>query len=111
MKIFGLLCLAIMLVLGFMTSVNLGYYLIAINCISAFITWRDKRAASKNLWRIQEQTLHGFALIGGWPAGIVAQEVFRHKTQKTPFKWIYRFMILLNFSIASLMAYIYFFAQ
>ncbi len=111
MKIFGLISLATMLVIGFMISMNLGYYLLAVNLISGFITWRDKRAASKQKWRIQEQTLHGFALIGGWPTGIIAQEVFRHKTQKTPFKWIYRLMILVNFSFASLMAYITFFAQ
>ena len=33
-------------------------------------------------WRTPESTLHLLELLGGWPGGLVAQQVFRHKTRK-----------------------------
>ncbi|EKZ3013260.1 DUF1294 domain-containing protein [Salmonella enterica] len=31
-------------------------------------------------------TLLVFGVVGGWPGAIVGQQLFRHKTQKQPFK-------------------------
>ncbi len=44
--------------------------------------WRDKRRAIKGEWRLPESMLHTFELLGGWPAGFLAQRQFRHKTSK-----------------------------
>lgn len=46
----------------------------------------DKSAARKGAWRTQENTLHLFALLGGWPGALVAQQVLRHKSRKTSFR-------------------------
>ncbi|EEC5321641.1 TPA: DUF1294 domain-containing protein, partial [Salmonella enterica subsp. enterica serovar Typhimurium] len=36
--------------------------------------------------RVPESTLLVFGVVGGWPGAIVGQQLFRHKTQKQPFK-------------------------
>ena len=46
----------------------------------------DKSAARKGAWRTKENTLHLFALLGGWPGALVAQQVLRHKSRKTSFR-------------------------
>ncbi|ART79216.1 DUF1294 domain-containing protein [Oceanisphaera avium] len=64
-------------------------YLLALLLISAltFLVYaKDKRAARLALRRTPECTLHGLAVIGGWPGVLIAQARLRHKTQKTSFK-------------------------
>lgn len=39
-----------------------------------------------------------FALIGGWPGALIAQNQLRHKSQKQPFKAILWMTIVLNCS-------------
>ncbi len=46
----------------------------------------DKKSAKSENWRISENTLHFFELIGGWPAGYLAQQRLRHKTRKTSYQ-------------------------
>jgi len=46
----------------------------------------DKMAARKGMRRIPEVTLLVFGVVGGWPGAIMCQQIFRHKTQKQPFK-------------------------
>lgn len=46
----------------------------------------DKRRAQAGDRRIPERTLHGLALVGGWPGAVAGQRVFRHKTQKLSFR-------------------------
>jgi len=58
----------------------------------------DKSAAKKGKWRTSENTLHFFALIGGWPGALIAQNQLRHKSQKQPFKTILWMTIVLNCS-------------
>ncbi len=47
---------------------------------------RDKSAARTGTWRVPEATLHLVDLLGGWPGGLVARHVLRHKTRKQPFQ-------------------------
>lgn len=61
----------------------------AINFITFFAYWLDKHAARKGQWRTKEDTLHLFGLVGGWPAGRLAQQVLRHKTIKPSFQMTY----------------------
>jgi len=56
----------------------------------------DKRASQRGEWRIPEWTLHLLALAGGWPGAIVAQQVFRHKTRKQPFRTVFWVTVALN---------------
>ena len=56
----------------------------------------DKRNAIKERWRISEKTLQVFALLGGWPGALLAQQVFRHKTQKRSFIFLLWLAIFIN---------------
>jgi len=72
---------------------------ILIMSLVTFITyWIDKRRARGGISdrRIPESTLHVMSLMGGWPGAIVAQETFRHKTQKTSFRIMLWVTILLH---------------
>ena len=65
----------------------------------------DKRRAQSNRQRIPEESLHRLALCGGWPGALAGQRLFRHKTQKRPFIWRLRFIILLHVAMLMLLAY------
>lgn len=69
-------------------------------CISSFIAFvayaLDKSAARKGKWRTQESTLHFFALIGGWPGALIAQQLFRHKSKKKSFQIVFWATVVVN---------------
>lgn len=51
----------------------------------------DKRQAKRGRSRIPEKRLHLFALLGGWPGGLLGQWMLRHKSAKIAFQvmfWI-----------------------
>ncbi len=56
----------------------------------------DKAAARADRWRTQESTLHVFGLIGGWPGGLVAQQVLRHKSKKGSFLFAFWISVVAN---------------
>ena len=56
----------------------------------------DKSAAQVGAWRTQESTLHFLSLAGGWPGALIAQQKFRHKTQKQSFRSVFRVTVLFN---------------
>lgn len=56
----------------------------------------DKSAARNQRQRTRESTLHMFALFGGWPGALVAQQVLRHKSKKEAFRNTFRMTVLLN---------------
>jgi uncharacterized membrane protein YsdA (DUF1294 family) len=60
-------------------------YLAAINLITFILYGVDKRRAVKGAYRIPEARLHLFALLGGFVGGIIAMQIFRHKTRKASF--------------------------
>ncbi len=67
------------------TVQNIIIYFVAINIITFFVMWLDKRKAKKGKWRIPENTLLLLVLLGGGIGGIAGMYTFRHKTQKMKF--------------------------
>ena len=86
-----------LLLVGIFAVVNVG---------SAFVVWRDKRLAAKGQWRIREETLLVWALVGGWPGGIWAMRRFRHKTSKGSF--IAKYVLVVGLNVAAIAAITYF---
>jgi len=83
----------------------LGSYLLL--SFLAFISYGiDKRNAIKGRWRVSERTLHLWTVIGGWPGALVAQKIFRHKTQKRPFIMMLWLGIIANISVFSYYLYL-----
>tara|TARA_R110002095_G_scaffold194091_1_gene172339 strand:- start:42 stop:617 length:576 start_codon:yes stop_codon:yes gene_type:complete len=73
----------------------LGLYVVA--SLLTFITYAiDKSAAKKGTWRTQESTLHLFALLGGWPGALLAQQKLRHKSKKQSFRFVFWVTVCLN---------------
>ena len=60
-----------------------------ISVASAACYAQDKRRAERGEWRTPESVLHVLDLLGGWPGGLLAQRVFRHKTRKLSFQMIF----------------------
>jgi uncharacterized membrane protein YsdA (DUF1294 family) len=56
----------------------------------------DKRAARLGRSRTSEATLHLVDLAGGWPGGLVARHVFRHKTSKRSFRIVFWLSVIAN---------------
>ncbi len=73
----------------------IGLYLI-ISLLTFLMYAKDKSAAKKGAWRTPESTLHLFALFGGWPGALVAQQKLRHKSKKQPFRFVFWLTVLLN---------------
>lgn len=71
------------------------FYLVAsVICFAAYAL--DKSAARAGNWRTAEQALLLLGLIGGWPGAIVAQQVFRHKSNKASFRAAFWISVLIN---------------
>lgn len=60
-------------------------YLILLNLITAGLFKLDKRKSETGAWRIPENTLLAFAILGGSIGAKWAQHRYRHKTRKRPF--------------------------
>jgi uncharacterized membrane protein YsdA (DUF1294 family) len=62
-----------------------GVYLTASGgCFLAYAV--DKSAATAGRWRVSENTLLVWGIVGGWPGAILAQQTLRHKTRKASFR-------------------------
>jgi uncharacterized membrane protein YsdA (DUF1294 family)/cold shock CspA family protein len=73
----------------------LGFY--ALVGVIAYVAYAmDKAAAKSGSWRIAENTLHIWGLIGGWPGALIAQQKLRHKSSKTSFQLMFWFTVILN---------------
>ncbi|MBL8891782.1 MAG: DUF1294 domain-containing protein [Planctomycetaceae bacterium] len=87
---------------------SLTIYLVSVLILSivtiALFGW-DKRQAGQGGRRIPESTLLGLSTLGGWPGALWASHVFRHKTQKQPFRVRLYMGITLHVAIVALIAY------
>ncbi|MCM7364815.1 DUF1294 domain-containing protein [Enterobacter ludwigii] len=73
-------------------------WLLLINVLTLAIYGADKMAARRAMRRVPEATLLVFGLIGGWPGAIIGQQLFRHKTQKQPFKTYFIVSVIVSIS-------------
>ncbi|WAC75515.1 cold shock and DUF1294 domain-containing protein [Roseateles sp. SL47] len=65
--------------------------------LATFIVYAlDKRAARLGQWRVKEVTLHGLALLCGWPGALLAQHLLRHKSAKASFRRTFWLSTVLN---------------
>lgn len=72
-----------------------GFY--ALMSVASFSMYAlDKTAAQRGAWRKAESTLHLVGLAGGWPGALVAQRIFRHKTNKKTFQLAFWFSVVAN---------------
>lgn len=61
-------------------------YFLGVNVLTFFTYVNDKRNALRKGYRTSETKLHTCALIGGWPAAVLAVAVVRHKVLKVSFQ-------------------------
>lgn len=73
--------------------------LAALNLVTFVAYWIDKRAAAAGGQRTPENTLHLFALLGGWPAARVAQQRLRHKSSKAEFLRVYAATVVAHLAL------------
>lgn len=79
--------------------------LVAVNLATLWFYGADKHAARTGSWRVSENRLHLFSLLGGWPAAWLAQQNMRHKSSKASFRRLYWGTIVLH--CAALLAYLH----
>ncbi|HEY9147657.1 MAG TPA: DUF1294 domain-containing protein, partial [Gammaproteobacteria bacterium] len=71
-------------------------YLAAVNLITIMMYGYDKAVAGTGKVRVPELLLHLLALLGGSPAALLAQRLFRHKTRKAPFQLVFWLTVALQ---------------
>ena len=81
---------------------GLAIWTLVVSTVTAILYFVDKRAAIKGRRRIPEKTLLTCSILGGWPGGLAAGQLFRHKTQKASYR--IKFAICAAVSLVSLIA-------
>jgi len=91
---------------------KIEFWLIAsyfvLSLLLLFLYGIDKYHAIKDKRRISEKTLQLWALLGGWPGALIAQQLFRHKTKKRPFIIILWVGIFTNIAVFGFYQYLKF---
>lgn len=59
----------------------------------------DKSAARRGAWRTPESTLLMLGLACGWPGGLLAQQLLRHKSNKPSFRTAFWATVVLNVAV------------
>lgn len=71
-----------------------GYFVLSVVC--CILYGHDKMAARAGKRRVPERTLLLVGLVGGWPGGLVGQQMFRHKTVKRSFRVQFWITVVVN---------------
>lgn len=77
----------------------LAMWFVLASVLTFVIYGADKMAARKAWRRVSEATLLICGFVGGWPGAIIGQQLFRHKTQKQPFKTYFMISVILNVAV------------
>ncbi len=80
------------------------YWLIAANFLAFVLMVTDKRYAEAGKRRIAEDTILGWALIGGALGCFAASRLVRHKTRKQPFATKMTFLFVAEIILLALWA-------
>ena len=81
-----------------------AYGLMSLVCFIAY--YRDKQFAIQGLQRTPEARLHLYELLGGWPGGLLAQRLIRHKNRKLSYQLMFCLIVLLHLSLAGLVLWL-----
>ncbi len=71
-------------------------FYIMMSIITFIIYAFDKSAAINGRWRTKESTLHLWAILGGWPGALMAQQKLRHKSSKQDFRFVFWVTVIMN---------------
>ncbi|AHG21928.1 hypothetical protein Z042_21675 [Chania multitudinisentens RB-25] len=93
---FCYLCLGLVLTGCLFFSLPLWLGMLLVNLLTLWVYGWDKLAACKGWQRVPETTLLLFGVVGGWLGAILGQWLFRHKTQKQPFRTYFILSVVLN---------------
>lgn len=77
--------------------VPVGYW--ALSVVSVIAYGFDKAEARRGGQRLSENSLHLIAVLGGWPGALIAQQWFRHKTQKRSFRIVFWATAAINIAV------------
>ena len=65
--------------------IYIAIYLVIISIVAIVLTLKDKRAAKRNSWRVEEKLLFLVSAIGGSLAMLLTMKAVRHKTHHKRF--------------------------
>ena len=71
-------------------------HLISINIVTFLAYGYDKKAVTKNNFRIPESHLHALEFLGGWIGALLGQKIFRHKTKKSSYQSFFWAMFIVE---------------
>ena len=74
----------------------LAYVFMSLVCFVAY--WRDKQFAIAGQQRTPEARLHLLELLGGWPGGLLAQRLIRHKNRKLSYQLTFWLIVACHLS-------------
>lgn len=99
----ALACIGIAGAVGLLPLALVGVYL-TMSIVSYLMYRSDKSAAKSEDQRTPEAHLHLADLLGGWPAALVAQQQFRHKTVKRKFQAAFWVTVMVNLIVVAWLA-------
>ncbi len=74
------------------------YLPMSLLCFVAY--YRDKQSAIHGRRRTPEARLHLYELLGGWPGGLLAQRLIRHKNRKVGYQLRFWLIVLVHAGLA-----------
>ena len=77
-------------------------YIVLLSFITFIVYGVDKARARRGLWRIPEKTLLTLSFLGGAAGGLIAMQLFRHKTKHWYFYAVGVLSIILHMGVAYL---------
>jgi uncharacterized membrane protein YsdA (DUF1294 family) len=77
----------------------LAGWLVGVNVVTFGYYGYDKNQARRSSGRVPEVVLHGLALAGGSPAAWLAMRLFRHKTIKGSFRFVFWTIVVLQLAL------------
>lgn len=79
---------------------RISWLVVMVYVVASIVTFGvyawDKSSARLGRWRTQEATLHLMDVMCGWPGGLAAQRLLRHKSSKQAFLSVFWFTVFLN---------------